>query len=360
MARLVWGSNREVKMDIFEKSFLTVSNGMVLLAVSFVLVMVNGYSTTLASESNEISDADMVWRGISARCPRLARMAIENFKKDERIINRQSLIPSFEEMWLTEFDPVSRFYSNPTNVGAFYDAYMHAMNFREYGVARTVVNMTPESLSRENPGIKEAFGASLDAAERREIGYVSFSNNMVKVFQHFPDITNIFFNPLGTFCVEWEEALDYKNKLHLVNRTSGQRFPLLKNVADGNVFWSTNGRYLIIQWRKSKNMIETDVINPVEVNGIRNSDSKILVRDKRCWMSVVDTEMPDVVLSLEDYLPEIVRLSADRIYQIREWTVDCGFRVYVQWHADSVVSNELMDVCFDGKEKLKVKARSCQ
>ena len=115
-------------------------------------------------EPIDVNDA-LAWN-----CPRIARQAIDDFKRGP-IKNKDQLIPYYEKSYSEQFEPVKCFFNNPSNSALFSKARSVAMENRDYDVARAIIEKTPQSYIKIMvPNIKELFMESISGGKENEVG----------------------------------------------------------------------------------------------------------------------------------------------------------------------------------------------
>jgi hypothetical protein len=314
----------------------------------------NSEGATPVSIKNKEEPID-VNHALAQSCPLLARQAIDDFKRGP-IKNKDSLIPYYEKSYSEQFEPVKCFFNNPSNSALFSKALDFAKKNRDYDVARVIIDKTPESFVKKMvPNIKEVLMEDIAVSENNEAGTVLFSNRMVKVFTAFPSTTHSFTNCPRTFCVEWEEQLNYSNRLHLVNIASGRRVQLLKNLVDAQVLWSTSGRYIAVQWRTSQWMRESEFLGKGKTLQIHSNEPFENMPLRRCQISLIDTLSPNKITQLDDFLPELARQSTRMDYTIEKWESDSCVSVSSSWFEGSVVVYKRFHLTLEVDGKLKVR-----
>jgi len=287
-------------------------------------------------------------------CPNIARQAIDDFKSGP-IKNKDSLIPYYEKSYSEQFEPVKCFFNNPSNSVLFSKALEFSTANRDYDLARAIIEKTPQSYVKIMvPNIKELLMESVAVSEKNEVGSISLSNRVVKVYATFPSLAHSFTNPPHTFYVEWEEQLNYSNKLHLVNIVSGRRVQLLKNLVDAQVLWSTSGRYIAVQWRTFQRMRESEAPEDMRSILVDPKDPYIFLPLRRCQISILDTLRPNNILQLESFLPDQARQSTRVDYTIEKWKNDSCVLISSSWFEGSVVVYKRFHVTIDVDGKLKV------
>lgn len=309
--------------------------------------------TTPVSIKNKEEPID-VNDALAYDCPRIARQAIDDFKRGP-IKNKDSLIPYYEKSYDEQFAPVKCFFDNQSSAPLFSKALDFAKENRDYDVARAIIDKTPESFVKKMvPNIKELLIEGIAVSEKNEVGSILFSNRMVKVFTAFPSLAHSFTNPPRSFYVEWEEQLNYSNKLHLVNIGSGRRVQLLKDLVEAKVLWSTSGRYIAVQWRTFQRMRESEVPENMRSILVDPKDPYIFLPLRRCQISIFDTLRPNNILQLENFLPDQSRQSARVDYTIEKWESDSCVFISSSWFEGSTVVYKRFHVTLDVDGKLKV------